>query len=97
MNTSAGEQWSRNVLRDVVSAILTAAVAGPLSQAPNVIAAHQQAGAVSLPQACRAIAAKAGLRGFFGGLLPRTASLSGSLFVFPFTIETVQPIIERLR
>ena len=37
------------------------------------------------------------LGGFFAGLLPRTASLAGSLFVFPFTMETVQPLIERHR
>ena len=94
---SGSVSWRRRVLSDMASAVLTAAVAGPLSQAPNVIAAHQQAEALSVREVCRAIAAKAGARGFFAGLLPRTASLAGSLFVFPFTIETVQPLLERLR
>jgi hypothetical protein len=96
--TSAPGQWSsRSVLRDVVSAVLTAAVAGPISQAPNVIAAHQQAHAMSLGAACREIASRGGVSGFFSGLLPRTVSLSGSLFIFPFTMEVLQPYVERWR
>ena len=85
------------ILRDMAAAVLTASVAGPISQAPNVIAAHQQAHAVSFPEACRRIIARAGYGGFYGGLLTRTASLAGSLFVFPFTIECVQPYCERWR
>lgn len=84
-------------LRDVVAAMLTAAVAGPISHVPAVIASHQQAHAVGLGRACREIRASAGLRGFWGGLLPRTVSLSGSLFIMPFAIETLQPLAERLR
>ena len=86
-----------SIWRDMAAAAVTASVAGPISQAPNVIAAHQQAHLTPLVDTCRAIYAKAGLRGFFGGLLPRTASLAGSLFIFPFTIETVQAKLERWR
>ncbi len=80
---------------DVASAAMTAAVAGPLSHPPSVVAAHQAAHAVSLPAACAAIMRSGGRAGFFAGLLPRTISLTGSLFVMPFTIEALQPWVER--
>ena len=86
-----------SMLRDMLSAAMTAAVAGPLSQAPSVVAAHQQAHQVSLLTACREISAAGGLRSFFGGLAPRTTSLAGSLFIFPFTVEAAQGLVERWR
>ena len=85
------------VPRDMLSAAVTASIAGPLSQAPSVVAAYQQAHQVSLSSACQRIAAAGGAAGFFGGLIPRTLSLAGSLFVMPFTVETLQPMVERMR
>lgn len=96
--TGAGGSGGRNrssILRDIAAAALTASIAGPISQAPSVIAAHQQAHAVSFGVACQQILAKSGPRGFYGGLLLRTTSIAGTMFVFPFSIETVQPLYER--
>lgn len=89
-----GGGW-RGTCTDMLGAALTACVAGPISHVPSVIASHQQAHAVSLPDACRAIHAAAGARGFWAGLLPRTGSLAGSLFVMPFAVESLQPVLER--
>ena len=66
----------------------------PLSQVPCTIAAYQQAHALGIGAACAAIS-RTGI-GFFAGLTARTASLAGSLFVFPFTMEELQPVAERL-
>lgn len=85
------------VPRDMAAAAVTASVAGPLSHAPNVVAAHQQANLTPLGETVRSIYARAGLRGFVAGLLPRTASLAGTLFVFPFTVERVQAKLEGWR
>lgn len=87
----------KRIASDMASAALTAVVAGPLSHAPSVVAAHQQAHGVPFLEACNQIRRSAGVKGFFLGLLPRTCSLAGSLFVFPLTVETVQPIVERWR
>ena len=81
----------------MVAAVITACIAGPTSHAPSVVAAHQQAHAVTISVALRQILAASGWRGLFAGLLPRTASLAGSLFVMPFSIETVEPLVERWR
>uniref|UniRef100_A0A7S0P2B5 Mitochondrial carrier protein n=1 Tax=Calcidiscus leptoporus TaxID=127549 RepID=A0A7S0P2B5_9EUKA len=81
---------SSRVPRDMLAASLTACVAGPISHVPSVIAAHQQAHAVSLLAACAHIRRTAGARGFCAGLVPRTVSLAGSLFVLPFSIEALQ-------
>lgn len=84
--------------RDLLSAALTACIAGPISHVPSVVAAHQQAHSVSISTACREIARSGkGLGPWFLGLLPRTCSLTGSLFMMPFAIETLQPIVERNR
>lgn len=93
----SGGRSRSSILRDIAAAALTASIAGPISQAPSVIAAHQQAHAVSFGVACQHILAKSGPRGFYGGLLLRTTSLAGSMFVFPFSIETAQPLYERWR
>ena len=92
-----GGRSSSSILRDIAAAALTASIAGPISQAPSVIAAHQQAHAVSFGVAFQHILSKSGPRGFYGGLLLRTTSLAGSMFVFPFSIETAQPLYERWR
>ena len=86
------------IARDMCAAVLTACVAGPISHAPSVVAAHQQAHAVSIREAVRQLVGGArGWRGLFGGLVPRTASLAGSLFIMPFSVETLQPLMERWR
>ena len=79
----------------MTSATLTACIAGPISHVPSVVAAYQQAHAISIGDACRAISKSGGARGFWAGLLPRTASLAGSLFVFPFSVEQFQPLLEK--
>jgi hypothetical protein len=79
----------------MLAAALTACVAGPISHVPSVIGAYQQAHAVGIGEACAAIKRQFGYRGFWGGLLPRTGSLAGSLFVFSFGVEHVQPRVER--
>lgn len=79
---------------DVLTALCSAAVAGPVSHAPSVIASHQQARSVTVSAACREIAATGGLNSFYRGLVPRTLTLAGSLFVIPFTIRELQPLIE---
>ena len=96
-SAGSGGRSRSSILRDIAAAALTASIAGPISQAPSVIAAHQQAHAVSFGVACQHILAKSGPRGFYGGLLLRTTSLAGSMFVFPFSIETAQPLYERWR
>jgi len=90
----AAAPLATRVPRDMLAAVLCACVAGPLSQVPCTIAAYQQAHALGIAAACRAIH-RTGL-GFFAGLTARTASLAGSLFVFPFTMEELQPVAERL-
>lgn len=82
-----------------MSAALTACIAGPISHAPSVVAAHQAAHAVPLGSALRQLrlAGPGRFGGFFTGLLPRTASLTGSLFVMPFAIERLQPLVEKHR
>ena len=97
--TSGGSGWLPRVGRDLMAAALTAAIAGPISHAPSVIAAHQQAHAVGFAEAVAHLCAEGGggLRGFFRGLVPRTASLTGSLFVMPLTIEWLQPLVEKNR
>ena len=86
--------WLRLAASDYAAAFFTALVAGPLSHAPSVVASYQQAHAAGLGCAVRAIyEARGGMRGFFHGLLPRTLSLSGSLFIVPFTIELLQPLL----
>lgn len=89
------DDYKARVARDVLGASLTACVAGPISHVPSVIAAYQQAHALSISAACKALAATGGVRAFFGGLLPRTVSLAGSLFVMPFTIEALTPHVEK--
>ncbi len=84
-------------LRDALAATMTAAVAGPISHVPSVIASYQQAHAVGLRTACGEIWRAGGIRRFWGGLLPRSISLSGSLFIMPFAIETLQPLAEELK
>lgn len=79
---------------DVLTALCSAAIAGPISHAPSVIASHQQARGVTILAACREIAATGGWRSFFRGLVPRTLTLAGTLFVIPFTIRELQPLIE---
>eukprot|EP00965_Chrysotila_dentata_P137809 4559135-Pleurochrysis_carterae.AAC.1 len=49
-----------------------------------------QAHAECLSTACRSILRSSGPRGFLAGLLPRTLSLAGSLFVLPFSIESIE-------
>jgi hypothetical protein len=89
---------AQRVGRDLLSAALTAMIAGPISHVPSVVAAHQQAHAVSIGTACATLRAAApGFRGFWAGILPRTASLTGSLFVMPFSIELLQPLVEKHR
>lgn len=59
-----------------------------------MVAAYQQAHATDLRSALLAIhQARGGFRGFYHGLMPRTLSLSGSLFIVPFTIELLQPVL----
>lgn len=84
-----------SVLRDLFGASIAACVAGPLSQPPSVVAAHQQAHQVSIGAACRKIYTRGGYRGFFSGLVPRTASIAGTTFVMTFVVESLQPIVER--
>ena len=81
--------------RDLVAAAVTAAIAGPLSHAPSVVASTQQAHNVTIREACSMIWRADGLIGFFRGVRLRTISLTGSMFVMPLTIETLQPLVER--
>ena len=81
--------------RDLVAAAVTAAIAGPLSHAPSVVASTQQAHNVTIREACSMIWRADGLIGFFRGVRLRTISLTGSMFVIPLTIETLQPLVER--
>ena len=90
----AAAPLATRVPRDLLAACVCACVAGPLSQVPCTIAAYQQAHALGIGAACAAIS-RTGI-GFFAGLTARTASLAGSLFVFPFTMEELQPVAERL-
>jgi hypothetical protein len=83
----AATRWAA----DAAAALLSAAVAGPISHVPSVIASHQQAHNVGVVEACRCIRLSGG---FFRGVVPRTCTLAGSLFVIPLTIETVQPMLE---
>ena len=57
-------------LRDAVAATMTAAVAGPISHVPSVIASYQQAHAVGLRTACGEIWRAGGISRFWGGLRP---------------------------
>lgn len=67
---------------------------GERSVTPNGVLIWQ-AHASAFTESCRSIYAIAGRRGFMAGLLPRTISLVGSLFTVPFTIERIQPLVER--
>ena len=90
---SPGEASLRHLLRDVAAAAITATVAAPLSHVPAVLASYQQAHHVPLIEAARAIRAASGVGGFFAGIVPRTMSIAGSLFVVPFTMEALHPYL----
>ena len=96
---ASSDGGARRIGLDFLTAALTAAVAGPISHAPSVIAAHQSAHAVDFWTACAHLrkVGGGGLSGFFQGLAPRTASLTGSLFVMPLAIECLQPLVEKYR
>jgi hypothetical protein len=83
----AATRWAA----DAAAALLSAAIAGPISHVPSVIASHQQAHNVGVVEACRCIRLSGG---FFRGVFPRTCTLAGSIFVIPLTIEAVQPMLE---
>ena len=93
------ERLTRNgigegVGRDILAALLSATIVGPISHVPSVIASHQQANNASISTACREMYATGGGTSFFRGILPRTLTLAGSLFVIPCAIEFLQPLIE---
>lgn len=91
---SAADSVAGRAAIDVFSALCSAAVAGPLSHAPAVVASHQQAHGVTITAACRDIAASGGLRAFYRGVVPRTVTLAGTLLVIPAAIEAIQPWVE---
>lgn len=85
---------SHHIGRDLLTAFVSAAIVGPISHAPSVIASHQQANNVTISTACREMYAAGGFRSFYRGIIPRTITLAGSLFVIPITIAAVQPMLE---
>ena len=83
---------SSRLTRDYFAALCTAIVAGPVSHVPACIGAHQQAHATDISTSLVQLRSPGGA-GLWAGLLPRTLSLSGSLFIVPFSLEIVQNYI----
>lgn len=71
--------------------IMTSSFATPISHAPSVIAAYQQAHSVSLRVAISQIYNLEGMLGFTRGILPRTISLAGTFTVVPIVLELLSP------
>ena len=78
---------TQRFLRELSCGIAAAAVAGPASHAPSVVAAYQQATGVTPRQAVADIYAAGGLREFFRGLPARTMSLAGTFTVVPLALD----------
>ncbi len=78
---------TQRFLRELSCGVAAAAVAGPASHAPSVVAAYQQATDVTPRQAIAKIYAAGGLREFFRGLPARTVSLAGTFTVVPLALD----------
>ena len=78
---------AQRFLRELSCGVAAAAVAGPASHAPSVVAAYQQATDVTPRQAFAKIYAAGGLREFFRGLPARTVSLAGTFTVVPLALD----------
>ena len=74
-------------LRELSCGVAAAAVAGPASHAPSVVAAYQQATEATPSRAVADIYASGGLRAFFRGLPARTMSLAGTFTVVPLALD----------
>ena len=78
---------AQRLLRELSCGVAAAAVAGPASHAPSVVAAYQQATEATPRQAVADIYASGGLRAFFRGLPARTLSLAGTFTVVPLALD----------
>lgn len=72
---------------EVMPGVATAAIAGPISHVPSVLAAYQQGHGVSLAQAYKELLAFGGKKELWRGLTARTVSLAGTFTVVPFVIS----------
>ena len=78
---------TQRFLRELSCGVAAAAVAGPASHAPSVVAAYQQATDASPRRAVADLYAAGGLRAFFRGLPARTLSLAGTFTVVPLALD----------
>lgn len=78
---------TQKFLRELSCGVAAAAVAGPASHAPSVMAAYQQATDATPRRAIADIYAAGGLRAFFRGLPARTISLAGTFTVVPLALD----------
>ena len=78
---------TQRFLRELSCGVAAAAVAGPASHAPSVVAAYQQATDATPRRAAAEIYAAGGLRAFFRGLPARTLSLAGTCTVVPLALD----------
>ncbi len=78
---------TQRFLRELSCGVAAAAVAGPASHAPSVVAAYQQATDATPTRAMAHIYAAGGLRAFFRGLPARTLSLAGTFTVVPLALD----------
>jgi len=74
-------------VRELGCGCAASAVATPLSHAPSVVAAYQQAYNLPLQRAISDIYAAGGYREFFRGLPARTLSLAGTFTVVPLVMD----------
>ena len=80
------------VAKEVACGAAAAAVGGPVSHAPSVVAAYQQATNAPLAKAIGAIYAAGGGRAFFRGLPARTLSLAGTFAVVPYVLDLLATV-----
>ena len=78
---------TQRFLRELSCGVAAAAVAGPASHAPSVVAAYQQATDATPSRAMADIYAVGGPRAFFRGLPARTLSLAGTFTVVPLALD----------
>lgn len=89
VDRSGGASLGDRCFRELCCGAACSAVASPVSHAPSVVAAYQQATGASLRGAVATLYAAGGAPTFFRGLAPRAVSFAGTFTVIPLVLDAL--------